>query len=100
MNLSNNIMVQAFASGGKYAVGDAKNGCHGNIMVQAFATNATVQVPYHSKGKGGFKSTSLKFVATENRTRISFFAAYYHVKAFDTGSLCGPVLDQVKVRPL
>lgn len=83
-----------------YVVGDAKNGCHGSMLVEAFAANVTQKVPFESTGKGGFKATSLRFVAAGTRTRVTFYSSYYHTKVTDGVSLCGPVLDQVKIVPL
>ncbi|KAK3021845.1 hypothetical protein RJ639_046234 [Escallonia herrerae] len=83
-----------------FAIGDAKNGCHGSMMVEAFATNETVKIPFASQGKGGFRSASLKFQATSARTRLTFYSAYYHTKFNDYGHLCGPVLDDVRVSPV
>lgn len=83
-----------------FVIGDAKNGCHGAMMVEAFASNATVKVEFHSKGNGMFRAASVPFKATALRTRITFYSSYYHVKADDTGSLCGPILDQVRVYPI
>ncbi|KAL5827357.1 hypothetical protein ACOSQ3_019199 [Xanthoceras sorbifolium] len=80
-----------------FTVGDAKNGCHGSMMVEAFAAKETLKVPFESKGKGEFKTASFKFKAEEPRTRITFYSSYYHTKADFSGSLCGPVLDNVKV---
>ncbi|KAL5543370.1 hypothetical protein UlMin_007154 [Ulmus minor] len=82
-----------------FSVGDARNGCHGSMMVEAFAAKDTVKVPYESQGKGGFKLAILKFKATDRTTRITFFSSYYHTKATDFGSLCGPVIDDIKVVP-
>nr|CAB3497769.1 unnamed protein product [Digitaria exilis] len=83
-----------------FVVGDAKNGCHGSMLVEAFAGNVTQKVPFESAGKGAFKAASFKFVASGVRTRLTFYSSYYHTKATDGVSLCGPVLDQVKVVPL
>ncbi|XP_052171462.1 protein DUF642 L-GALACTONO-1,4-LACTONE-RESPONSIVE GENE 2-like [Diospyros lotus] len=80
-----------------FALGDAKNGCHGSMMVEAFAGNATVKAPFESQGLGKFKTASLKFKALSIRTRLTFFSSYYHTSAHDMGALCGPVLDQVEV---
>ncbi|KAL5543362.1 hypothetical protein UlMin_007146 [Ulmus minor] len=82
-----------------FSVGDARNGCHGSMMVEAFAAKDTVKVPYESQGKGGFKLAILKFKATDRTTRITFFSSYYHTKATDFGSLCGPVINDIKVVP-
>ncbi|KAJ8748804.1 hypothetical protein K2173_011360 [Erythroxylum novogranatense] len=83
-----------------FAVGDAKNGCKGSMMVEAFAAKDTVKVPFTSQGKGTFKTASFKFKAIAARTRITFYSSYYHTRIDDFGSLCGPVLDQVRVVPL
>lgn len=83
-----------------FAVGDAKNGCHGSMMVEAFAAKDTLKTPFQSQGKGLFKTVGFKFKALEPRTRITFFSSYYHSKINDFGSLCGPVIDQVRVYPV
>uniref|UniRef100_A0A0D9W0F7 DUF642 domain-containing protein n=1 Tax=Leersia perrieri TaxID=77586 RepID=A0A0D9W0F7_9ORYZ len=83
-----------------FVVGDARNGCHGSMLVEAFAGNVTAKVPFESAGKGGFTTASFRFVAAGDRTRVTFYSSYYHTKVSDGVSLCGPVLDQVKVQPL
>uniref|UniRef100_A0ACD6A6H2 Uncharacterized protein n=1 Tax=Avena sativa TaxID=4498 RepID=A0ACD6A6H2_AVESA len=83
-----------------FVVGDAKNGCHGSMLVHAFAGNVTQKVPFESTGKGGFKPASVRFVAAGIRTRVTFYSSFYHTKVTDGVSLCGPVLDQVKIVPL
>lgn len=83
-----------------FVVGDAKNGCHGTMLVEAFAGNSTVKVPYTSSGKGGYTVGTLKFKATAARMRITFFSSYYHMSVHDSVSLCGPVVDQVRVYPV
>ncbi|WCJ18536.1 hypothetical protein M5689_000880 [Euphorbia peplus] len=83
-----------------FSVGDAKNGCHGSMMVEAFAGRDVFKVPFTSEGKGKFKTASFKFKAISTRTRITFYSSYYHNRVDDYGSLCGPVLDQVRVFPI
>ncbi|KAF5736456.1 hypothetical protein HS088_TW14G00598 [Tripterygium wilfordii] len=83
-----------------FSVGDAKNGCHGDMLVDAFAAKDNLKVPYKSQGKGEFKTASFKFKALSNRTTITFTSAAYHTRIDDFGSLCGPVIDQVIVRPV
>ncbi|GMI78075.1 DUF642 L-GalL responsive gene 2 [Hibiscus trionum] len=80
-----------------FAVGDANNGCEGPMMVEAFAGKNTVKVSYNSKGKGGFKPAILKFRAESTRTRITFYSTFYTMRSDNSGSLCGPVLDNVKL---
>lgn len=83
-----------------FVVGDAKNGCHGSMMVEAFAAKEVLRVPFASTGKGGFKAATLGFKAISARTRITFFSSYYHTKIVDSVSLCGPVIDEVRVFPV
>ena len=80
-----------------FLVGDASNKCEGSMVVEAFAGQSTLKVPYESKGKGGYKPAKLRFRANANRTRIMFFSTYYHTRSDDFVSLCGPVIDDVKL---
>lgn len=80
-----------------FAVGDASNSCEGSMIVEAFAGRDTVKVPYESRGKGGYKRAVLRFVAPTNRTRIMFLSTFYHMRSDDFASLCGPVVDDVKL---
>ncbi|KAH0458215.1 hypothetical protein IEQ34_013530 [Dendrobium chrysotoxum] len=83
-----------------FVVGDAKNDCHGSMLVEAFAGNSTVKVPYNSTGTGKYVAAGLKFKALGIRTRITFFSSFYHTKLNDPGTLCGPVLDEVRLYPV
>ncbi|KAJ6697886.1 hypothetical protein OIU79_011444 [Salix purpurea] len=83
-----------------FAVGDASNSCEGSMVVEAFAGKDTIKVPYESKGKGGFKRAELRFVAVSNRTRIMFYSTFYTMRSDDFSSLCGPVIDDVKLLSL
>ncbi|KAJ6716172.1 F17A17.37 PROTEIN [Salix koriyanagi] len=83
-----------------FTIGDARNGCHGSMMVEAFAAGDTLKVPFESKGKGESKTASFKFKAVSARTRITFYSSYYHTRSDDFGSLCGPILDEVRVSPI
>ncbi|KAL2234725.1 UNVERIFIED_CONTAM: hypothetical protein Sindi_1204700 [Sesamum indicum] len=80
-----------------FSIGDAKNSCEGSMMVEATAGKVILQVPYESKGAGGFKRAKLRFKAISTRTRIRFLSTYYHMKSDNSGSLCGPVIDDVKL---
>ncbi|GJW06079.1 galactose-binding domain-like protein [Tanacetum coccineum] len=80
-----------------FTIGDAKNACHGDMMVEAYAGKDTLKAPFKSEGKGKWKMVSMKFKATSTRTRLSFYSSFYHTRVDDTVSLCGPVIDDVKV---
>ncbi|KAK4277143.1 hypothetical protein QN277_015185 [Acacia crassicarpa] len=83
-----------------FAVGDANNACEGSMIVEGFAGKDTIKVPYESKGKGGYKRAALKFVAVSTRTRIMFLSTFYTMRSDDSSSLCGPVIDDVKLLSL
>ncbi|KAK4375444.1 hypothetical protein RND71_006121 [Anisodus tanguticus] len=80
-----------------FSIGDASNSCEGSMLVEAFAGKITRQFPYESKGKGGFKRARLRFTAISPRTRVRFLSTYYHMKSDNSGSLCGPVVDDVRL---
>ncbi|KAH9666505.1 hypothetical protein KPL70_020665 [Citrus sinensis] len=80
-----------------FAVGDAGNGCAGTLGVEAYAGRENVKVTYASKGKGGFKKALLRFKAVSPRTRIMFLSTFYNMQSDSSGSLCGPVIDDVKL---
>ncbi|XP_043725361.1 uncharacterized protein LOC122671937 [Telopea speciosissima] len=80
-----------------FAVGDAGNSCSGSMMVEAYAGRASLKVPYESQGKGGSKRALLRFTAVSTRTRVMFLSSYYNTRSDDMASLCGPVLDDVKL---
>uniref|UniRef100_A0A803MHD5 DUF642 domain-containing protein n=1 Tax=Chenopodium quinoa TaxID=63459 RepID=A0A803MHD5_CHEQI len=78
-----------------FKVGDAKNNCPGSMEVEAFGGKENVKVHFNSEAKGGFTTASLKFQAISDRTRITFWSAFYHTR-LDYGYMCGSVLDDVK----
>nr|GMD99880.1 Allergen Act D like [Ipomoea batatas] len=80
-----------------FSVGDANNSCEGSMGVEAFAGKLTLKVPYSSKGKGGYLRAKHRFTAVSNRTRIRFLSSFYHMKSDNSGSLCGPVIDDVRL---
>ncbi|XP_024984538.1 uncharacterized protein LOC112520390 [Cynara cardunculus var. scolymus] len=80
-----------------FAIGDAKNACHGDMMVEAFAGKDTLKAKFKSEGKGKWKTVNMKFRAISARTRLTFYSSFYHTRIDDTVSLCGPVIDEVKV---
>ncbi|KAJ1410982.1 Galactose-binding-like domain superfamily [Sesbania bispinosa] len=83
-----------------FVVGDAGNSCEGSLGVEAFAAKERIEVSYESKGKGGFKRATLKFVADSTRTHIVFISTSYTMRSDDHSSLCGPVIDDVKLLSL
>lgn len=80
-----------------FAVGDAGDSCEGRMQVEAHAGRDSVRVPYESAGKGGSVRAELRFVAAAARTRVMFLSSYYATASDHSGSLCGPVVDDVKL---
>ncbi|CAN4107211.1 unnamed protein product [Withania somnifera] len=80
-----------------FTIGDANNDCHGSMTVQAFAGKASTEVSFVSKGKGWYKTASLKFQADKTRTTIAFYNPSYHTKIYDFAHMCGPVIDDVSL---
>ncbi|GAB4842152.1 Protein DUF642 L-GALACTONO-1,4-LACTONE-RESPONSIVE GENE 2 [Ancistrocladus abbreviatus] len=78
-----------------FALGDANNGCVGSLAVEASTGKDTTKASYESKGKGGFIRAKLPFKADSPRTRIKFLSTFYTMTI--DGSLCGPLIDDVKV---
>lgn len=82
-----------------FMVGDAENDCHGSMLIVTFAGNMTFKTGFISTGKGVVKTAKHNFKAVSKRTRLSFHSSFYHTKKSNYGSLCGPVLDNVKLFP-
>lgn len=80
-----------------FTVGDAGDACEGPMSVEAFGGRSKIMVDYVSKGKGGFKQGRLVFKAVSARTRVTFLSTFYHMKSDHSGSLCGPVIDDVRL---
>lgn len=80
-----------------FAVGDAKNLCEGSMVVEAFAGRETAKVAYESKGEGKYVRGKLRFKAVSRRTRVIFYSSFYTMKKDNSGSLCGPVIDDIKL---
>ncbi|CAN6462981.1 unnamed protein product [Victoria cruziana] len=80
-----------------FMVGDANNECKGSMVVEAYAGSSSTKVPYESSGRGGSKRAILKFVAKSRLTNVVFFSSFYSTRSSDMSTLCGPVLDDVKL---
>lgn len=80
-----------------FAVGDAKNACEGDLGLEAFAGNSSVKIVYKSTGKGGFTRGKLEFKAREVHSRIMFLSTFYTMTSDHSGTLCGPVIDDVRL---
>ncbi|KQJ84582.1 uncharacterized protein LOC100833550 [Brachypodium distachyon] len=92
----------------EFSVGDAGNGCAAcetesapglGMRVTAAAAEGSTSVAHCSKGDGGsgWERGVLEFKAVEKRTRVVLFSAGYHTRSDGSGTLCGPVVDDVSL---
>ena len=80
----------------EFSVGDAANGCVVSPMrVQVATASKSKTAEYDSDGKGGHARDTLEFTPEADRTRVVFYSSGYHMTSDGTGTLCGPVIDDV-----
>ena len=80
-----------------FALGHADDKCRQPLAVMAFAGDQAQNVHYTPDSNSTFHITSLNFTAKAERTRIAFYSVYYNTRNDDMSSLCGPVIDDVRV---
>ncbi|XP_037478311.1 uncharacterized protein LOC119355590 [Triticum dicoccoides] len=82
----------------QFSVGDAGNRCAASPMsVQVATAYGGKRVSYESRGTGGFVRDKLDFKAEGNSTRVVFYSTGYHTTSDSSGTLCGPVVDDVSL---
>ncbi|CAN6235487.1 unnamed protein product [Urochloa humidicola] len=91
----------------EFTVGDAANRCGGGsstdyspsggmkVKASAGSSETTVDVDFH--GAGGSTRGKLEFQAPASPTRVVFVSLGYHTKSDNSGTLCGPVVDDVSL---
>ncbi|VAH35654.1 uncharacterized protein LOC119356198 [Triticum dicoccoides] len=89
----------------EFSVGDAGDGCVAcgpelqpmRVVAAATGAQGTAAVEYHSRGTGGRARGALSFTAEGSRTRVVLYSSGYHTMSDGSGSLCGPVVDDVSL---
>ncbi|KAM0911822.1 hypothetical protein ACQ4PT_013186 [Festuca glaucescens] len=82
----------------EFSVGDAANRCAESPMrVQVATAGASKTVEYNSNGTGGCNREALDFTAQGNTTMVVFYSMGYHMTSDGSGTLCGPVIDDVSL---
>ncbi|CAM0904036.1 unnamed protein product [Alopecurus aequalis] len=84
----------------EFSVGDAGNGCVAKeqpMLVQASTADGSKTVVYSSEGSGGSTREWLDFKPTKNRTLVTFCSTAYHTKSDNSGTRCGPVVDDISL---
>ncbi|KAE8708850.1 putative Prefoldin subunit [Hibiscus syriacus] len=80
-----------------FSLGHARDKCKEPLAVMAFAGDQAQSFHYTPVSNSTFQVASVNFTARAERTRIAFYSVYYNTRSDDISSLCGPVVDDVRV---
>ncbi|GAB2279876.1 hypothetical protein Dimus_014512 [Dionaea muscipula] len=80
-----------------FSMGRAGDSCKEPLAVMAFAGDQAQNVHYIADSNSTFQRAGLNFTAKAERTRIAFYSVYYNTRMDHMSSLCGPVLDDIRV---
>ncbi|XP_008792993.2 uncharacterized protein LOC103709448 [Phoenix dactylifera] len=80
-----------------FTLGDAGDSCQLPLAVMAFAGDQAQNFHYSPMGNATRQPANLTFTARAERTRVAFYSVYYNTRSDDRSSLCGPVVDEVRV---
>ncbi|MED6147478.1 hypothetical protein PIB30_044361 [Stylosanthes scabra] len=80
-----------------FSLGHADDKCKEPLAVMAFAGDQAQNIHYTPNSNSTFQTANLNFTAKADRTRIAFYSIYYNTRSDDMSSLCGPVVDDVRV---
>uniref|UniRef100_A0A7N0U2M2 DUF642 domain-containing protein n=1 Tax=Kalanchoe fedtschenkoi TaxID=63787 RepID=A0A7N0U2M2_KALFE len=81
-----------------FNLGEAGDQCQQPLAVMAFAGDQAQTIHYTPDSNSSFQTASLNFTAKADRSRVAFYSVYYNTRSDDRTSLCGPVVDNVRVR--
>ncbi|KAL5716101.1 hypothetical protein ACHQM5_017833 [Ranunculus cassubicifolius] len=80
-----------------FSIGHAGDKCQEPLAVMAFAGDQAQNIHYLPLANRTYDIANLTFTAKADRTRIAFYSIYYNTRTDDRSSLCGPVVDDVRV---
>ncbi|KAK3032699.1 hypothetical protein RJ639_036763 [Escallonia herrerae] len=80
-----------------FALGHAGDSCKQPLAVMAFAGDQAQNIHYIANANATFQTANLNFTAKAEKTRVAFYSVYYNTRSDDMSSLCGPVVDDVRV---
>lgn len=80
-----------------FSLGHAGDACKRPLAIMAFAGDQAQSIHYTPNSNSTFQTSNLNFTARAERTRVAFYSAYYNTRTDDMSSLCGPVVDDVRV---
>lgn len=80
-----------------FSLGQAGDSCKQPLAVMAFAGDQAQNIHYTPNSNSTFQTAGVNFTAKAERTRVAFYSIYYNTRSDDMSSLCGPVVDDVRV---
>ncbi|KAK6124094.1 hypothetical protein DH2020_042179 [Rehmannia glutinosa] len=80
-----------------FSLGQAGDACKQPLAVMAFAGDQAQNIHYTPNSNSTFQTADVNFTAKADRTRVAFYSVYYNTRTDDMSSLCGPVVDDVRV---
>ncbi|KAK3038743.1 hypothetical protein RJ639_028350 [Escallonia herrerae] len=80
-----------------FALGHAGDSCKQPLAVMAFAGDQAQNIHYIANANATFQTANLNFTAKAEKSRVAFYSVYYNTRSDDMSSLCGPVVDDVRV---
>jgi len=80
-----------------FSLGHAGDSCKQPLAVMAFAGDQAQNIHYTPNSNSTFQTADVNFTSKAERTRIAFYSVYYNTRSDDMSSLCGPVVDDVRV---
>lgn len=80
-----------------FSLGEAGDKCKQPLAVMAFAGDQAQNFHYMADANSTFQTAALNFTAKAERSRIAFYSVYYNTRSDDLSSLCGPVVDDIRV---
>ncbi|XP_076960358.1 BIIDXI-like protein At5g11420 [Bidens hawaiensis] len=80
-----------------FSLGHAGDSCKQPLAVMAFAGDQAENVHYTPNANSTFQTANVNFTAKAERTRVAFYSVYYNTRSDDMSSLCGPVVDDIRV---
>ncbi|KAL0921518.1 hypothetical protein M5K25_008597 [Dendrobium thyrsiflorum] len=80
-----------------FTMGSAGDSCQSPLAVMAFAGDQAENFHFAPLGNATSMAANVSFTAKAERTRVAFYSVYYNTRGDDHSSLCGPVVDDIKV---
>ncbi|GFQ01151.1 hypothetical protein PHJA_002259000 [Phtheirospermum japonicum] len=80
-----------------FSLGHGGDACKQPLAVMAFAGDQAQNIHYTPDSNSTFQTANVNFTAKAERTRVAFYSIYYNTRTDDISSLCGPVVDDVRV---